>query len=102
MLKSYLSSLPDDAARRKWAISCGTTLGHLRNCIYTPKPPSPETCVLIERNSGAQVRRWHLRPDDWHRIWPELIELHKASIVGSLHRSVNACVAPTNEVRDAA
>lgn len=89
MLKAFLTSLPDDAARRGWAISCGTTLGHLRNCIYAPKPPSPETCVLIERNSGGQVRRWHLRPDDWHRIWPELIDLHSSPIVQGLHQTVS-------------
>lgn len=32
-----------------------------------------ERCVDIERATGAAVRRWDLRPDDWHRIWPELI-----------------------------
>lgn len=30
-----------------------------------------ERCVQIERETG--VRRWDLRPDDWHCIWPELI-----------------------------
>lgn len=34
---------------------------------------SPELCVVIERESNYQVRRWDLRPHDWHRIWPELI-----------------------------
>ena len=32
-----------------------------------------EHCARIEEMSGRQVRRWDLRPDDWHRIWPELI-----------------------------
>lgn len=27
----------------------------------------------IERVTDGAVRRWDLRPDDWHRIWPELI-----------------------------
>lgn len=27
----------------------------------------------IERATDAAVRRWDLRPDDWYRIWPELI-----------------------------
>ncbi len=35
--------------------------------------PSPELCVRMEVESARVVRRWHLRPDDWHRIWPELI-----------------------------
>ena len=30
-----------------------------------------ERCHEIERVTG--VRRWYLRPDDWHLIWPELI-----------------------------
>ena len=28
--------------------------------------------VDIERFTDGVVRRWDLRPDDWHRIWPEL------------------------------
>jgi DNA-binding transcriptional regulator YdaS (Cro superfamily) len=27
-------------------------------------------CARIERATG--VMRWHLRPHDWHDIWPEL------------------------------
>ena len=27
----------------------------------------------IEQATDGAVRRWDLRPDDWHRIWPELI-----------------------------
>lgn len=37
------------------------------------KAVSAERCVPIERATGGAVRRWDLRPDDWHRIWPELI-----------------------------
>ena len=88
MLKPYLSSLPADAARRAFAESCGTSLGHLRNCIYGNKPISPETCVLIEVHSAQAVRRWHLRPTDWHRIWPELIGAPDAPIVPTEHRLV--------------
>jgi DNA-binding transcriptional regulator YdaS (Cro superfamily) len=32
-----------------------------------------ERCAELEEASGKTVRRWELRPDDWHRIWPELI-----------------------------
>lgn len=110
MLKAFLRSLPDDAARREWAISCGTSLGHLRNSIYQPKPLAAETCVLIEQKSGGKVRRWHLRPGDWHRIWPELTCWPDAPIVGACHQTVStvegahrAIDAPTEEgVRNAA
>ena len=37
------------------------------------REPSPELCVRIEAESGRAVRRWDLRPTDWHLIWPELI-----------------------------
>lgn len=37
------------------------------------REPSPELCVAIERASDMQVRRWDLKPVDWHLIWPELI-----------------------------
>lgn len=30
-------------------------------------------CVPIEVASGGAVRRWDLRPVDWHTHWPELI-----------------------------
>lgn len=43
--------------------------------------PSAELCVLIERATGGQVRRWNLRPADWHLIWPELIEASGAPLV---------------------
>ena len=30
-------------------------------------------CAAIEAATDRTVMRWDLRPDDWHRIWPELI-----------------------------
>lgn len=27
----------------------------------------------MEAATGRNVMRWDLRPDDWHRHWPELI-----------------------------
>jgi DNA-binding transcriptional regulator YdaS (Cro superfamily) len=36
------------------------------------RPVQPELAPEIEKHTGLQVRRWDLRPDDWHRIWPEL------------------------------
>ena len=37
------------------------------------RPVPPPLVPQIERLSGGTVRRWDLRPTDWHRIWPELI-----------------------------
>lgn len=42
---------------------------------------SPEKCVRIERDSDGELRRWDLRPNDWHRIWPELIGAEGAPAV---------------------
>lgn len=81
MLKPYLSSLPDEAARRSFAADCETSLGHLRNSIYSGKPLAPVTCVLIEQRTAGAVMRWHTRPDDWRRIWPELNARDDAPIV---------------------
>lgn len=48
----------------------GVTKGVVWAWIDRGQAPT-ERCHEIERATG--VRRWHLRPDDWHRIWPELI-----------------------------
>lgn len=37
------------------------------------RPIPVERCVAIETATERAVMRWHLRPHDWHRIWPELI-----------------------------
>jgi DNA-binding transcriptional regulator YdaS (Cro superfamily) len=70
-LKDYLTSLAGAEKRVQFADVCGTTAGHLRNCIYERKNPSPALCVAIWRNSGGKVTRQELR-SDWAEIWPEL------------------------------
>lgn len=45
------------------------------------RPMPIERCVQVEQLTGAKVRRWHLRPEDWYRIWPELINLPDAPAV---------------------
>jgi DNA-binding transcriptional regulator YdaS (Cro superfamily) len=37
------------------------------------RPIPMERCTDIERATGGAVMRWDLRPDDWNRMWPELI-----------------------------
>ena len=72
-LKAFLKSLGSQDARIQFAARCGTSLGHLRNCISDKsKRIAAATCVAIEAESGKRVMRWHLRRDDWHLIWPEL------------------------------
>ena len=72
-LKAFLKSLGSEDARIQFSVRCGTSLGHLRNCISDrSKRIAAATCVAIESESGKRVMRWHLRRDDWHLIWPEL------------------------------
>lgn len=33
-----------------------------------------ERCILIEQYTKGVVTRKDLRPDDWHLIWPELLD----------------------------
>jgi len=79
-LLAYLKSLPDEESRAAFAARCETTYGHLRNIGYdkTGRKCSPELAALVEVESGGVVRRWHLRPHDWRRIWPELREAEDA------------------------
>lgn len=56
-----LINVNSDAQVRQWQHGYGGRL------------PSPENCVAIEQATDRKVMRWDLRPEDWHRIWPELI-----------------------------
>ena len=40
---------------------------------YADRLPSPAYCVAIEKATAGVVMRRDLRPDDWYRIWPELV-----------------------------
>jgi DNA-binding transcriptional regulator YdaS (Cro superfamily) len=32
-----------------------------------------EHCAMLEQATRGAITRRDLRPDDWHRIWPELV-----------------------------
>lgn len=76
-LKTYLKSLPDEAAREAFAMRCETTLGHMRNVMYGYKPCATDLAVRIERESGRAVLRPELR-NDWVDHWPELVNVKTA------------------------
>jgi DNA-binding transcriptional regulator YdaS (Cro superfamily) len=42
-----------------------------------------ERCAQLEAETGRAVMRWDLRPDDWHRIWPELVGMPGAPKIPS-------------------
>jgi len=51
---------------------------------YGGRLPSAQNCVAIERATNGAVRRWDLRPDDWHLIWPELVGTDGAPAVAAV------------------
>lgn len=60
------------AERYALAESCDMDEQYLYQVLTRRREASPELCVLLEEKSGGRLMRWHLRPDKWHRIWPEL------------------------------
>ncbi len=73
-LKNYTDDLPHGgvAALAKELGISSVYLSQL-SARQNERQPSPELCVLIEAATARKVMRWDMRPDDWHRIWPELI-----------------------------
>ena len=69
-------------------VAMATALGVSKAAVNQWKLPERkvpiEQCVSIEVMTGRRVRRWHLRPLDWHRIWPELVGLEGAPPVASM------------------
>ena len=55
------------------AAALGLKQQHVWNWLNRDQRVPPEHCAAIETATGGAVRRWDLRPSDWHRIWPELI-----------------------------
>lgn len=54
------------------AIGGGVLRQHVEYWLKTGRVP-PERCYQLEQASHGAVSRWDLRPEDWFRIWPELI-----------------------------
>lgn len=46
---------------------------YLYQCLTGRKSMSAANAVQIERLSHGVLKRWHVRPRDWHRVWPELV-----------------------------
>jgi DNA-binding transcriptional regulator YdaS (Cro superfamily) len=73
-LRKYLDGL-ERGGIANFASSIGITPVYLSQLAVRQdgRVPSPELCVVIEKATSRVVMRWDLRPNDWHRIWPELI-----------------------------
>lgn len=73
-LRAFLDNLPRGGAS-EFAAKVGKSTVYLHQLAARQgdREASPPLAVVIERESNYQVRRWDLRPNDWHLIWPELI-----------------------------
>lgn len=60
----------------KLADACGASVQTVWN--WKKRGVPIEHCAAIEQATARAVMRWDLRPDDWHRIWPELIGIEGA------------------------
>ena len=69
-LKTYISFERGRSAAL--AAELGVSPSYLSQMANGTAPISPERCVEIWQKTAGAVTRQHLRPDDWHRIWPEL------------------------------
>jgi DNA-binding transcriptional regulator YdaS (Cro superfamily) len=49
------------------------------------RPVPAALAPQVEALLSQAVRRWDLRPDDWHRVWPELIGQPGAPEIPSSH-----------------
>lgn len=59
--------------RASLAQTLGVSDQYLYQCLTGRRLMRPEDAVRIEKASGGRVRRWDVRHEDWHRIWPELV-----------------------------
>lgn len=75
---------------------CGVSAPSATNWRKTGVPI--KRCVAIEKANQKGIKRWHLRPDDWHEIWPELMRADgappvsapaAASTVGEQHQEAS-------------
>lgn len=73
-LREYLDSLPrGQIAATAGVLGISTIYLHQIAARQNNREASPELCVRIERATDGRVTRRDLRPDDWARIWPELL-----------------------------
>jgi DNA-binding transcriptional regulator YdaS (Cro superfamily) len=59
----------------------GVSLSYLSQMASGHRPIPVKTAVRIEVLTDGAVPRWDMHPDDWHRIWPELIDAPGAPAV---------------------
>jgi DNA-binding transcriptional regulator YdaS (Cro superfamily) len=69
----YIQSKPIGEIRRL-ANAIGAFEPDVSRWVSGKRPVPIWRCAAIEKFTCGDVSRKDLRPDDWHRIWPELQE----------------------------
>jgi DNA-binding transcriptional regulator YdaS (Cro superfamily) len=59
--------------RRRLAAQYGLSEPYLYQCLSGHASMKPIEAARIERETAGELTRRHLRPKDWHLIWPELV-----------------------------
>lgn len=68
-LNKYIAS----TTQAEFARAIGVKHAVVYQWVTGRRPVPIERCAEIEKATNGLVSRKDLRPDDWHRIWPELI-----------------------------
>lgn len=71
LLGEYFKSRPGGQALLAKAI--GAHAPDVSRWAAGQRPVPVGRCTAIELATCGAVRRWDLRPADWHLIWPELL-----------------------------
>lgn len=72
--------------RAELARKLGLNEQYVYQCLTGRKTLHASMCPAFEVASDFEVRRWDLRPHDWHQIWPDLIGTEGAPSVPAIQR----------------
>lgn len=75
-LCTYLAT---PGASASLAARIGVTPGFISQWRSGHRPVPIERCAEIEAATDGVVTRKDLRPDDWQKIWPELVNVNLES-----------------------
>ena len=90
-LKNYL--IESDTKKAEFARAINVSAALLHQWLEGIRPVAIQHCPTIEKQTCGKVTRKELRPDDWHKIWPEL------AAVPALHRATDPTPAPSHAGR---
>jgi DNA-binding transcriptional regulator YdaS (Cro superfamily) len=69
-----LKDYTNDHSQSELAKLIGFAPSFVNQWVSGKRPVPVVACVAIEQVTSKAVTRQELRPDDWHLIWPELVQ----------------------------